>query len=73
MSRSAPLVCAVHPEDQPEARITLSAPALDGAMDKHLVIFGQDKRTALEKAQNLSPMEAPIAAVIKGGTVHWAA
>ncbi|WP_300057748.1 6-phosphogluconolactonase [uncultured Roseobacter sp.] len=73
MSRDAPLVCAVTPADQPEARITLSAPALDGAMDKHLVIFGDDKRAAFERAQTLSPAEAPISAVISGGTVHWAA
>ena len=73
MSRDAPLVCAVAPEDQPEGRITLSAPALDGAMDKHLVIFGDEKRAAFEKAQTLPPSEAPIAAVISGGTVHWAA
>lgn len=73
MARAAPLVCALAPEGQPEARITLSAQALTGAMDKHLVIFGEDKRIALEKAQHLSPLEAPIASVIKGGTVHWAA
>ncbi|MGZ2257879.1 6-phosphogluconolactonase [Roseobacter sp. A03A-229] len=73
MARDAPLVCAIAPADQPEARITLSAPALDGAMDKHLVIFGEDKRAAFEKAQSLPPAEAPIAAVISGGTVHWAA
>ncbi|WP_299675279.1 6-phosphogluconolactonase [uncultured Roseobacter sp.] len=73
MSRDAPLVCAVTPADQPEARITLSAPALDGAMDKHLVIFGDDKRAAFDRAQTLSPAEAPISAVISGGTVHWAA
>lgn len=73
MARDAPLVCVVTPADQPEARITLSAPALDGAMDKHLVIFGEDKRAAFEKAQSLPSAEAPISAVISGGTVHWAA
>ncbi|GFE48285.1 6-phosphogluconolactonase [Roseobacter cerasinus] len=73
MARGAPLVCAVNPADQPEARITLSAPALDGAMDKHLVIFGDDKRAAFERAQSLPPTEAPISAVISGGTTHWAA
>lgn len=73
MAKDAPLVCAVSPADQPEARITLSAQALDGAMDKHLVIFGDDKRAAFERAQSLSPAEAPISAVISGGSVHWAA
>ncbi|WP_195822006.1 6-phosphogluconolactonase [Roseobacter sp. MH60115] len=73
MARNAPLVCAVAPADQPEERITFSAQALDGAMNKHLVIFGDDKRAAFEKAQRLSPLEAPISAVITEGTVHWAA
>ncbi|WP_299827470.1 6-phosphogluconolactonase [uncultured Roseobacter sp.] len=73
MARNAPLVCAIAPEDQPEERITFSAQALDGAMNKHLVIFGDDKRAAFEKAQRLSPLEAPISAVITEGTVHWAA
>ncbi|MEP0961615.1 MAG: 6-phosphogluconolactonase [Roseobacter sp.] len=65
-------VCAVAPDSQPERRITLSAPVLNGAMDKHLVIFGQDKRDALENAIKRQPQEAPISAVISGGTVHWA-
>lgn len=73
MARNAPLVCAVTPPDQPEARITLSAQALEGAMDKHLVIFGNDKRQAFENARHLPALKAPIGAVIKGGTVHWAA
>ncbi|WP_298918267.1 6-phosphogluconolactonase [uncultured Roseobacter sp.] len=73
MHRDAPLVCAVTPHDQPEARISLSGPALNGAMDKHLLIFGDDKRAAFDRAMTLPALEAPIGAVIKGGTVHWAA
>ncbi|MEP2640276.1 6-phosphogluconolactonase [Roseobacter sp.] len=73
MAPDAPLVCAVKPADQPEARITLSAQALSGAMDKHLVIFGDDKRAAFTASRNLPPEQAPISAVISGGTVHWAA
>jgi 6-phosphogluconolactonase len=65
-------LCAISPDSQPEPRITLSAPILDGAMEKHLVIFGDDKRAALERAMSLPSQEAPIAAVIEGGTVHWA-
>lgn len=73
MARGAGILCVVEPEDQPEVRITLSAQALDGAMDKHLVIFGEEKKAALERAHRLSPEEAPIAAVMNEGTVHWAA
>lgn len=72
MASDAPLVCAIAPADQPEERITLSAPALDGAMDKHLVIFGTAKKDAWERARNLPPEQAPIKAVMSGGTVHWA-
>ena len=57
---------------QPEPRITLTAPILDGALSKHLVIYGSAKREALERAMSLPPEEAPIAAVLSGMTVHWA-
>jgi 6-phosphogluconolactonase len=73
MARDASVLCAVAPPGQPEARITFSAPALSGAMDKHLVIFGEDKKAAIERAQTLSALEAPVGAVMKEGTVHWAA
>jgi 6-phosphogluconolactonase len=73
LDKGAPALCAVTPPDQPEERITLSAPALNGAMDKHIVIFGDDKKAAIERAQKLKPQEAPIAAVMQGGTIHWAA
>ena len=72
LSSAAPALCAVTPESQPEPRITLSAPVLNGALEKHLVIFGDEKRTALETALSLPPEDAPIGAVITGGTVHWA-
>ena len=56
----------------PEPRITLSADVLKGAMSRHIVIIGEEKRAALEKARHLTPNEAPIAAVLNGATVHWA-
>ncbi len=68
----APAVCAISTDSQPEPRITLSAPVLNGAIEKHLVIFGDDKKAALENAKGRAPEEAPITAVIQGGTVHWA-
>ncbi|MCG6903571.1 MAG: 6-phosphogluconolactonase, partial [Rhodobacter sp.] len=46
---------------------------LDGAMSKHLLITGAEKRAALEQAQSLAdPMQAPIFAVLDGTTIHWA-
>jgi 6-phosphogluconolactonase len=62
----------MRPQSVPEARITLTAAALDGALSKHLVIFGADKRTALDMATSLPPEQAPVNAVLSGITVHWA-
>ena len=56
----------------PEPRITLSAKVLRGAMSRHIVIIGAEKRAALEKARHLPPEQAPVAAVLAGSTVHWA-
>ena len=71
LAPDAPLVVPVTVAGQ-EPRISFSGPALAGAMAKHLVIFGQDKRAALERAQGLDPAEAPIRAVLDDMTVHWA-
>ncbi|WP_299627457.1 6-phosphogluconolactonase [uncultured Tateyamaria sp.] len=71
LADDAPLVVPVSVAGQ-EPRISFSGPALAGAMAKHLVIFGQEKREALERARTLDPQEAPIAAVLDGMTVHWA-
>ena len=56
----------------PEPRITLSAKVLRAAMSRHIVIVGREKREALERAKDLSPEEAPVAAILPGTIVHWA-
>lgn len=66
-----PLV-AMRAPGAPEPRITLSAHVLRSAMSRHIVITGQEKREALERARELPPEEAPVAAVLRGTTVHWA-
>jgi len=71
MAENAPLVVPVSVAGQ-EPRISFSGRALAGAMAKHLVIYGDEKRRALEAAQSLSPLQAPIKAVMDGLTVHWA-
>ncbi len=65
-------VMAIHPEGQ-ETRVTLTGPALAGAMNTHILITGDEKRAALERAQQLTPQEAPIKTVLANATVHWAA
>ncbi len=72
LDSNAPTLAVARTDVQPEPRITLTAPVLDGALSKHLIIFGAEKREALEKAMSLPPEEAPIAAVMGGMTVHWA-
>lgn len=62
----------VQPPDGLEPRVTLSGTVLRGAMSRHIVITGAEKREALERAKSLDPREAPIAAVLAGSTVHWA-
>jgi len=70
---TAPALVAMHAPGAEEPRVTLSAEVLNGAMNKHLVILGGAKRAALEKAAEIGdPMQAPVAAVLDGLTVHWA-
>ena len=72
LAPDAPPVMAIRSvKDEP--RITLTASALRGALNTHLLITGADKREALERAQKLDPTEAPIREFLGDITVHWAA
>ncbi len=56
-----------------ELRLSLTAPALRGAMETHVLITGPAKRAALEEAVRLNdPRRAPVALVLSTATVHWA-
>ena len=68
----APVLSVLRPQTQPETRISLSARVLDGAISKHLVIYGAAKREALERALSMPPEDAPIQAVLTDTVVHWA-
>ena len=73
MADDAPILVPMRAPGAPEPRVTLSAPVLAGAIQKHIVITGKQKRDALRTARNLGdPLQAPIAAVLSGATVHWA-
>ena len=67
---SPPFMAIRSVKDEP--RITLTASALRGALNTHLLITGADKREALERAQKLDPTEAPIREFLGDITVHWA-
>jgi len=71
LAPDAPLLVPVEVVGQ-EPRLSFSGPALAGAISKHLVIFGLEKRAALERAKEMDPLYAPIRAVLDGMTVHWA-
>lgn len=55
-----------------EPRMTLTAPVLKAAYNIHLLITGQEKRAALDRALHLPPLEAPVRAILDTATVHWA-
>ena len=72
MASSAPPALAIRAPGAPEPRVTLTRPVLDGAMSKHILITGEEKREAVERARRLGPREAPVAAVWDEALVHWA-
>ena len=72
LTRDAPVLVPMRVPDEPEPRVTLAAHVLNGAMSKHLVITGDVKRAALDRARGMAPAEMPIAAVLNDMTVHWA-
>lgn len=73
LAPDAPVMMAMRAPGAPEPRITLTAPVLDGALSKHILIVGAEKREAVERAQRLDGLAAPVTRVWNGATVHWAA
>ncbi|MEJ6395043.1 6-phosphogluconolactonase [Gymnodinialimonas sp. 2305UL16-5] len=72
LAGDAPILMPMRADGAGEPRVTLTARVLNDAMNKHIVITGDDKRAALERAQSLMPEQAPVRAVLQGATVHWA-
>ncbi|MES2914683.1 MAG: 6-phosphogluconolactonase [Pseudomonadota bacterium] len=72
LSASAPLLLPMRADAAGEPRITLTAPVLREAFNIHILITGAEKRAALERAMTLTPMVAPVRAVLDNATVHWA-
>ncbi|MEM9249824.1 MAG: 6-phosphogluconolactonase [Pseudomonadota bacterium] len=72
LGHDAPPVVATRPASQPEARVSLSGPVLQGALNTHVVMTGTGKRDVLQKASKLQPIEAPIQIVLTNATLHWA-
>ena len=73
LSNNAPILLPMRAAGALEARVTLTAQVLNSSRFKHLVIFGDEKRAAFEKAIDLPDSIAPISAILPGASVHWAA
>ena len=71
LAADAPPLLAMRAEAAGEPRISLSARVLRSALRVHVLITGQAKRAAIERAAKLSPREAPIACVLDQAQVHW--
>ncbi len=69
---NAPPLMAMRAPGAPEPRITLTAPVLKGALSVHILIAGDEKRAALERAEGAGVAEAPVKTVWSEATVHWA-
>ena len=72
LASDAPILLPMRADAAGEPRITLSARVLKDAMSCHILITGPEKRAALERAQHLTELEAPVKAVLANATVHWA-
>ena len=72
LSPDAPILMALRADAAGEPRITLTARVLQAASNIHILITGHDKRAALERALQLAPLAAPVAAVLDHATIHWA-
>ena len=73
LDRNAPVLVPMRVPTEPDIRLTLSARVLSGAMRLHIVIKGQAKRAAVERARGLPETQAPVRAVLDDAIVHWAA
>lgn len=73
LASDAPLLLPIRAEGAEEPRITLTRPALVDALHLHVLITGPEKREALERAQKMDPIDAPIRAFLDNAVVHWAA
>ncbi len=73
LADDAPDLVVMRAEALDVPRISLTARVLRDALQLHVVITGDDKRAALDRALTLHPSEAPIAAILDEAEVHWAA
>lgn len=72
LDRNAPPLMAVAASEGLEPRITLTGPVLAGAISVHVLITGDEKKAALDKARRETQLNAPINTVLGTADIHWA-
>jgi len=72
LAPDAPALLPLRADGAGEPRITLTARVLNGALSKHIVITGAEKRAALDRAATRGVMDAPGRQIWDGATIHWA-
>ena len=69
---STALILPMRADAAGEPRVTLTASVLKAAFNIHILITGAEKRSALDRALTLTPLEAPVRVLLDTATVHWA-
>ncbi len=72
LADDAPVIVPIRSSHVEDIRVSLSARVLNGAISKHLLITGDAKRAALDRARGQAAEQAPIAAFLDDMIVHWA-
>jgi len=72
LAHNAPVLVPMRWTKVEDVRVTLSARVLNAAVAKHLVITGEKKRRAFERARTCRPEQAPVASILDETDVHWA-
>ncbi|MEO0917910.1 MAG: 6-phosphogluconolactonase [Pseudomonadota bacterium] len=72
LDRHAPPLMSVAASGDLEPRFTLTGPVLAGAVSTHVLIAGDEKKAAIERAARAPHLEAPIGLVLGHADIHWA-
>lgn len=72
LADDAPVLVPIRSSHVEDVRVSLSARVMNGAISKHLMITGEAKRAALDRARGQGPEQAPVVAILDDTVVHWA-
>nr|WP_317054469.1 6-phosphogluconolactonase [Roseovarius sp. W115]MDV2928012.1 6-phosphogluconolactonase [Roseovarius sp. W115] len=72
LADDAPVLVPIRSSHVEDVRVSLSARVMNGAISKHLMITGEAKRAALDRARGQGAEQAPVAAILDDTVVHWA-